>query len=227
MQAAMEIGVVVILTAGLVWWLWWGLTRDAPLARRLGDAGTRTFIWIIAVFMAILAVTGPGPLSVPALPIAVMYVGVAASALFIVAGKVVLRIDNVREGRARRLAGIPSEPNVMNPWASAILAGIIAFVLFFSAFIIGLYVSIQQEMLHEAQQQAYGAAGSGSLAFMDDIPMMMTWVAGSLVLVVLMAFGIQWLRYHRAQREYEELRDGITARLNTALDEIERNSEDA
>lgn len=227
MQAVMEIGVVAILTAGLFWWLWWGLTRDAPLARRLGGAGTRTFIWVIAVFLGITLVTGSGPLGVPALPVAVMYVGVAASALFIAAGKVVLRRDNAREGRARRLAGIPSEPNVMSPWSSAIPAGIIAFVLVFSAFMVGLYVSIQQEMLHEAQQRAYRLAGSESLAFMDDIQMMMTWVAGSLVLVVLVAYGIQWLRYHRVQREYEELRDGIKARLNTALEEIERDSQDA
>lgn len=208
MQATLEIGVSIIVTGAVLWWIYKGFTGGDWLGDKLGMAGVKIFFWIIFVFLAVGLISYGRPTSIPQIPVLVMYVGVLASFGFVVAGYVANRIRDVRVGRDRRLAGIPSEPSLLRPWIPAVLTGFLS--MCFIAVVIGAWSIVirQQELLQDAQRHLI--PGSEPVPYgMTTQATMVNWMVGTVLAIVLVAYGIQWFRYRKAWRHYEELRIGI------------------
>lgn len=214
MQATFEIGAFIIITAGMLWWVYRGFSSDALLGEKLGMAGVKIFFWIIVIFFAISMISANHPLSVPVLPVLATYVGGLLSFGFVVAGSVVNRIRNLRIGQQERLAGIPTEPNLLSPWIPAVLTAFISVCVVAAVSIPWFLVLSQQQVLLGVESYLSSGASSPSFGVGPDTAMII-WVASAVLVVVLVASGFQWLRRRRAWRQYEELCIGIENRFGT------------
>lgn len=224
MQATLEIGVFILGTAGLIWWIYKGLIGENSLGEKLGMAGVKIFFWIIFMFLAFGLISTDQSISVPVLPYVVTYVGTATSFLFVAAGYIASKVQNLRIGKDQRLSGIPTKPNLFSPWIPAVLTGFLSMVLAVGVGMLWFVVISQQQVLQGIEHSLSSGTASASFRMTPD-GTAIYWMAGTVVVIVLVTYGFQWLRYRTAWRHYEELRSGIKTRVSAALIEAERNSD--
>lgn len=226
MRGVLEIAAVVVLTAGCLWWIYRGAVGGSGLANKVGMAGVKAFVWVVACMFVLGLLARDAGLTFTELPGNLAVVGGFASVLLLAASALL----NMREigvsRQEQRLRGLPTEPRMLNPWIPALMAGFASFVAVITALLMLSLAAVQSQAL---QQLAEGATFS-SLAERPANPTWVqdsvVWLVGGCVLITALAYGVQWLRRARAWREYDELRTGINDRITTALVRQEHKIQD-
>lgn len=214
----LQILVLLVSTALLVWGITAIIRRSGPLSEKVFHCAWAVIGWFMVAFIATMAVT-QGENTIPGIEL-VFYAALLLGLAGLLISKLVHWSEDEAERAKQRTAGYPTEPRVWAPWKAALTAGIIAFfllyVLLFTAVVFLSQLQVVSELTNQPRREVS-----------EDLTAVMPWAIGFGAAWVVLVWVRQKIRWTMAWREYEQLSAGVKTRLSAVVSNQARYSEDA